>query len=140
MTGHAKLLQETFSSYQDKFAFCVVSTIFTPTFLFNYNMINPLHIINQLFEMQAKMKEKGIATDFERNFNRLFNIFDEDGYMVQDPTGESYSETRTDCEASITGRIGSKMKITRTIKPIIYQRKDGSMLLLQKGVVIAENK
>jgi hypothetical protein len=67
MTGHAKLLQETFSSYQDKFAFCVVSTIFTPTFLFNYNMINPLHIINQLFEMQAKMKEKGIATDFERN-------------------------------------------------------------------------
>ena len=86
------------------------------------------------------MKEKGIAEDFDRNFRRLFNIFEEDGYMMQDPTGETYSETRTDCEASISGRIGTKMKITRTIKPIIYQRKDGSMVLLQKGVVIAENK
>jgi hypothetical protein len=102
-------------------------------------MINPLHIINQLFEMQAKMKDKGIAEDFDRNFKRLFNLFEEEGYMVQDPTGEAYSETRTDCEASISGRIGSKMKISRTIKPIIYQQKDGKPLLVQKGVVIAEN-
>ncbi len=89
--------------------------------------------------MQAKMTEGNIAQNFERNFNRLFNIFEEDGYIIQNPTGEAYSETRTDCEASISGRIGSKMKITRTIKPIIYQRKDGNVLLLQKGVVIAEN-
>jgi hypothetical protein len=102
-------------------------------------MINPLHIINQVFEIQAKIKEGGTAQSFERNFARLFNIFEEDGYIIQDPTGEPYSETRTDCEASISGRMGSKMKITRTIKPIIYQRKDGSMQLLQKAVVIAEN-
>jgi hypothetical protein len=102
-------------------------------------MINPVHIINQLFEMQAKIKESGAAQSFERNFGRLFNIFEEEGYIVQDPTGEAYSETRTDCEASISGRIGSKMKIIRTIKPIIYQRQDDSVHLLQKGVVIAEN-
>jgi hypothetical protein len=102
-------------------------------------MINPVLIINQLFEMQAKVKETGAAQNFERNFNRLFNIFEEDGYIIQDPTGEAYTETRTDCEASISGRIGSKMKITRTIKPIIYQKKDGSVQLLQKAVVIAEN-
>jgi hypothetical protein len=102
-------------------------------------MINPVHIINQLFEMQAKLKEAGAATNFERNFSRLFNIFEEDGYIIQDPTGEAYSETRTDCEASISGRMGSKMKVTRTIKPIIYERKDGNLRLVQKGVVIAEN-
>ncbi|HKB43909.1 MAG TPA: hypothetical protein VKC90_05960 [Chitinophagaceae bacterium] len=102
-------------------------------------MINPIHIINQLFEMQAKIKDGSAAQSFERNFSRLFNLFEEEGYIVQDPTGEAYSETRTDCEASISGRIGSKMKITRTIKPIIYQRKDGSVQLLQKAVVIAEN-
>ena len=102
-------------------------------------MINPVHIINQLFEMQAKIKENGGAQSFERNFIRLFNIFEEDGFIIQDPTGEAYTETRTDCEASISGRIGSKMKIIRTIKPIIYQKKDGSVQLLQKAVVIAEN-
>ena len=89
--------------------------------------------------MQAKARESGAAQNFERNFNRLFTIFEEDGYIIQDPTGESYMETRTDCEASISGRIGSKMKITRTIKPIIYLKKDGSVQLLQKAVVIAEN-
>lgn len=102
-------------------------------------MINPIHIINQLFEIQMKIKESGASQNFERNFNRLFGLFEEEGYIIQDPTGESYAETRTDCEASISGRLGSKMKITRTIKPIIYQRKDGSVQLLQKAVVIAEN-
>ena len=89
--------------------------------------------------MQAKLKEAGTAQNFERNFNRLFTLFEEDGYLVQDPTGEAYNETRTDCEVSISGRLGSKMKITRTIKPIIHLRKDGKLLLLQKAVVIAEN-
>jgi hypothetical protein len=66
-------------------------------------------------------------------------MFEEEGYIIQDPTGEAYSDTRTDCEASISGRITPKMKITRTIKPIIYQRRDDSIQLLQKAVVIAEN-
>lgn len=89
--------------------------------------------------MQAKLKEAGSAPAFERNFNRLFNIFEEDGYIIQDPTGDVYVETRTDCEVSISGRLSSKMKITRTIKPIIYRREDGNVRLVQKGVVIAEN-
>jgi hypothetical protein len=101
-------------------------------------MLNPVHIINQLFEMKAKLKETNVAQSLERNFTRLFNIFEEGGYIIQDPIGEPYSETRADCEASITGSIGSKMKITHTIKPIIYQQTDGDVQLLQKGVVIAE--
>ncbi|NCU04386.1 MAG: hypothetical protein GXC73_10410 [Chitinophagaceae bacterium] len=103
-------------------------------------MINPVLIINQLFEMQGKLKETGNAQTFERNFNRLYNLFEEDGYMIQDPTGEVYSETRTDYEASISGQIGSKLKITRTIKPIIYQQKDGALQLVQRAVVIAGNE
>jgi hypothetical protein len=102
-------------------------------------MIDPVHIINQLFEIQAKLKEHGAIASYERNFNRLFNMFEEDGYILQDPTGEVYHDTRTDCEVSITGRPGSKMKITRTIKPIIYRQEDGKPLLLQKAVVIVEN-
>jgi hypothetical protein len=101
-------------------------------------MVDPVHIINQLFEIQAKLKEHGGLANCERNFNRLFHMFEEDGYILQDPTGETYHETRTDCEVSISGHLGPKMKITRTIKPIIYLRKDGKPLLLQKAVVIVE--
>ena len=101
-------------------------------------MPNPIHVINQLFEMQAKISDAGLASQFERNFARLLNLFEEDGYVIQNPTGESYNESRTDCEASISGRLGSKMKISRTIKPIIYQRKDNAVQLLQKGIVIVE--
>ncbi len=89
--------------------------------------------------MQAKIRETGTAQHFERNFARLYNVFEDEGFIIQDPTGEAYVESRTDCEASISGRVGSKMKITRTIKPIIYQRKDESILLMQKAIVIVEN-
>jgi hypothetical protein len=102
-------------------------------------MINHVHIINQLFEIQMKIKEGGASDNFERNFNRLFSLFEEEGYIIQDPTGETYAETRTDCEASISGRLGSRMRISRTIKPIIYLRAEGTVQLLQKAVVIAEN-
>jgi hypothetical protein len=103
-------------------------------------MINPVHIINQLFEMQGKANELNVSHQFERNFNRLLSIFEEEGYIIQDPTGETYTDSRTDCEASISGQIGSKMKIIRTLKPVIYQKKDNGVQLLQKAVVIAENK
>lgn len=103
-------------------------------------MINVVHIINQLFEMEGKINESGMAANFERNFRRLFSIFEEEGFIIQDPTGEPYTDSRTDCEASISGKIGSKMFITRTLKPVIYQKKENGVQLLQKAVVIAENK
>ena len=108
-------------------------------FLFSQSMPNPIYIINQVFELQAKIKDSDLASQFERNFSRLLNLFEEEGYLIQNPTGEAYTEARTDCEASISGRLGTRMKITRTIKPIIYQQKGGVLQLLQKGVVIVEN-
>lgn len=103
-------------------------------------MFNPLHIINQLFEMQCKANELQVSRQFERNFNRLFSVFEEEGYIIQDPTGEVYTDSRTDCEASISGQMSSKMKIIRTLKPVIYQKKGNEVQLLQKAIVIAENK
>jgi len=101
-------------------------------------MINPVHIINQLYEMQSKIAELGQAGSFERNFNRLFSIFQDDGFVIQDPTNEAYTESRTDCEASITGKISSRMKIVKTLKPVIYQKNDDNIRLVQKAVVIVE--
>lgn len=101
-------------------------------------MNNSLLIINQLFEIQQKLKEMGKADSFERNFSRLFTIFEEDGFIVQNPTNEPYTDSRTDCEASIAGNLSSKMKITKTLKPIIYKKENTNVQLLQKAVVIVE--
>ena len=103
-------------------------------------MANSIQIINQLFEMQYKIKDIGEAVNFERNFIRLFSIFHEEGFIIQDPTNETYTESRTDCEASISGKTSSKMRIVKTLKPVIYQKKDNNIQLIQKAVVIAENK
>lgn len=99
---------------------------------------NTLQIINQFFEIQHKIKESGHATGFERNFNRLFSIFEEEGFIVQDPTNELYSDSRTDCEANIVGDASSKLRITKTLKPIIYKKTDTSIQLVQKAVVLVE--
>jgi hypothetical protein len=36
------------------------------------------------------------------------------------------------------GNVSSKMKITKTLKPIIYQKLQGNVQLQQKAVVIVE--
>lgn len=96
-------------------------------------------IINQVFEIHSKLQDQDKMEVFERNFNRLHSIFEEDGYTVLNPTGEQYNESRTDCEASITGKLSNKMKITKTLKPIIYKRDGANNVLVQKAIVIVEN-
>lgn len=98
-----------------------------------------VQIINQVFEIQHKLKELDKADSFERNFNRLAHIFKESGLIMHDPTGENYVESRTDCEASITGDVRKPMKIAKTLKPIIYQSEGSQLQLLQKAVVLVSN-
>ena len=97
---------------------------------------NTLQIINQLFEMQYKIKDLGQLAAFERNFNRLNAVFEEEGFLIQDPTNEMYNDARTDCEASIVGSVATKMKITKTLKPIIYKKDGSTVQLVQKAVVL----
>lgn len=99
-----------------------------------------VQIINQLFDLQQKLAEAKQIGAYERHFTRLFSLFEEDGFLVQDPTQESYNDSRTDCEASLVGNLTNNMIISKTIKPIIYQKTDNAIQLLQKAVVIVEKK
>jgi hypothetical protein len=101
-------------------------------------MINSTQVINQLFEIETKLKEQQLFDNFERNFNRLFSIFEDDGFIIQNPVNEPYTDNRTDCEASIVGELSSKMIISKTLKPIIYKQNNGAVELVQKGIVIVE--
>ncbi|MEN9523350.1 MAG: hypothetical protein RL065_1727 [Bacteroidota bacterium] len=96
-------------------------------------------IINQLFEIETKLKLENLDGKFERNFNRIKQTIEAEGYTYHNPVGEKYAETRTDCEASISGGLGSNLKITQVIKPIIHKHENGNSTIVQKGIVIVEN-
>ena len=62
------------------------------------------------------------------------------GFVIKNPIGEKFSEQRTDIETTILGELEKDLIITKTMKPIIYKKEEAELTLLQKGVVIVENK
>jgi hypothetical protein len=99
-----------------------------------------IRIINQLFELEKKLSGKEELASLYRHVDRIKNTFEEMGLQVLNPEGEPYSETRTDCSASITGSSVNNLVITSVIKPIVYGQQQGTRQLLQKGVVVVEAK
>ena len=101
-------------------------------------MQQDIQLINQVFEISQKIAQEQLAAKFERNFNKIYNLFEEEGLHCINPMGEKYSESRTDCEASIVGEGNQHLIITKVIKPIVYRQEQGQMILVQKGIVIVE--
>ena len=95
-------------------------------------------LINQIIEIKQKISDEKLDKKFERNFNRIFSLLEEDGFICQYPIGEKYNETRADCEATIIGTESANMVITQIIKPIIYKKTPGGCTLAQKGIVMVE--
>lgn len=96
------------------------------------NMIN---IINQVFDIE---KKAGSPSPFNRQLDRIKSELAEMGFDYYNPLHEKWDETRTDCEASITGKLKSRMEITEVIKPAILQKEGGLQKLIQKAIVVVE--
>jgi hypothetical protein len=103
-------------------------------------MQQSLAIINQVFEIKQKLEQEQMTDKFDRNLNRLFSILEEEGYICNNPWGERYTDSRSDCTANIVGKESRNMVITQVIKPIIYKKTEGTLTLVQKGIVIVESK
>ncbi|MDR0866806.1 MAG: hypothetical protein LBO74_18020 [Candidatus Symbiothrix sp.] len=101
-------------------------------------MNNYIQLINQVAEIRQKIVREKLEAKFERNFNRIFAILEEEGFVCQYPLGEKYNETRTDCEATIIGKEAKNMVVTQVIKPIIYKKSPEGLTLVQKGIVMVE--
>ena len=97
-----------------------------------------IQIINQLVEIRQKIKQENLEDKFERNFNRIFSVIEDEGYICQYPLGEKYTETRTDCEANIIGKESRNMLITQVIKPVVYKKNPEGLTIVQKGIVMVE--
>ena len=53
--------------------------------------------------------------------------------------GQSFSETRTDLEATITGEGTDNLKVVEVIKPIIRVGDKSFSRVVQKGIVIVQS-
>lgn len=97
-----------------------------------------LRIINQVFEMEKKLL-RSEDNSLSRNISRIKSAFEEMGLVYENPEGESYDETRTDCEASISGESSENLYISEAIKPIIRLNVNGFSQIVQRGVVVVES-
>ena len=102
--------------------------------MINRELIN---IINQLFEIQKKVEKEGYSK-IDRNLSRLSEELENLGFNVVNPIGESYDDRRADYTANIIGEKSKGFVISEVIKPIVYKKEEGSIVLAQKGIVIAE--
>ena len=93
------------------------------------------NIINQIFQIEQKCNQELDSSGLQRKFKRIKQHFGELDIEVLDPIGQSYDDTRIDCDATISGEGIDQLKIIEVVKPIIYH-KGAENVILQRGVVI----
>lgn len=107
---------------------------------------NYLTILNQIFEIENKVKKVQEQNSIQRNIDRLKDLFETEllsegqGLAYHNPIGERYNETRTDCEASISGTSYENLEIIEVLKPIIYAKFSNTKRVIQKAIVIVQSK
>lgn len=104
-----------------------------------------IDLLNEVFEIEKKADRVDEKNSIERNVEKIKGLIRKETIngaevFYENPLGEKYDETRTDCEASIAGESAENLIITEVIKPIIRLKKDGISHIEQKGVVIVESK
>lgn len=113
-----------------------------------------LDLINNVFEIERKVSQIKEDNSISRNVNKLKDLIQSElfnrgidatiGFTIHNPIGESYNETRTDCEASIAGTGTENLEIIEVIKPIIfYTHSEGGKItksIAQKAVVVVKSR
>lgn len=97
-----------------------------------------LQLINQLFDMQRKLKEQD-TLGLMRNLKRMRESLEALGYIWHDPSGEKYAETRTDCDATFIGSSAGEVYIHEVIKPIVRFRQGPSTHIVQRAIVLVQS-
>jgi hypothetical protein len=106
-----------------------------------------LDMLNQLFEIEKKLERIEESNSINRNLSKLKELFETElyqknscGLAYYNPIGEPYSETRTDCDASIAGESTDNLVIIEVIKPIIRYRQGGFNHIVQKAIVVVQSQ
>ena len=97
-------------------------------------------LLNNLFEIEKKIQTNSEHTNLKRNIERMKEIFADQKVFFENPLGESFSETRTDLEATITGTSTDDLRVIDVIKPIIRVGDRSFSRVVQKGIVVVESR
>jgi hypothetical protein len=99
-----------------------------------------LRMSNLLFEMEQKCVNKYEDKIVARLHQRMMQTLDDAGYVVRNPLGEIYDDTRTDVEASICrddDLSETVMSIRTVMKPVVYRKSaNNTLVMVQRGAVI----
>ena len=98
------------------------------------------NLLNQLYEIERKLLLHGDSGNALRNVAKMKTSLEEKGFFYEDPMGQSFKETRTDLEATISGEGTENLHVVEVIKPILrYGTRDLSTVF-QKGIVVVESQ
>ena len=98
-----------------------------------------LQVLNNLYDIERKLSIHGDSGNSRRNVERIKEALENERIFYEDPMGQSYSETRTDFEATITGDGSENLKVVEVIKPIIRIGDRSFSRVVQKGIVIVQS-
>ena len=103
-----------------------------------------LTVLNQLYEVEQKLKKQSGLEGIQRNINRMKDAFEEYGLIYEDPMGQRCSETRTDVDMTIAGAGTDNLAVVEVIRPIVRQRNQAFQgdagRIVQKGIVVVESQ
>jgi hypothetical protein len=102
-----------------------------------------LTVVNQVYELEQKLKKLGLPEGIQRNVNKMKDAFEEYGLVYDDPMGQRCSETRTDLEMTIAGPETDNLVVMEVIRPIVRQRNPAFHgdpgRIVQRGIVVVDS-
>lgn len=99
-----------------------------------------LSVLNDVFLLEKRIGQIAEAKKLYRYTERIREHFAQFGYTIENPMGEKYSETRTDCDASIAGVSTENLVIRDVLKPVVRLRTGDTSVLVQRAVVIVSGE
>ena len=98
-----------------------------------------LRTLNNLYDVERKLTTSSNPGNVSRNIEQMKEALTEGFHLFyEDPSGQTFSETRTDLEATIAGSGTENLKVVEVIKPIIRYGDPASSRVVQKGVVVVK--
>lgn len=99
-----------------------------------------LTLLNNVYEIEKKAKNKNDPINILRNIEKIKDSLAEEGFILEDPYGQTFKETRNDLEVSISGNKTTNLMVVEVLKPIIRCEIEGFSKVVQKGIVIVASQ
>ena len=95
-------------------------------------------VLNNLYEVENKLSRAGDPGNALRNVARMKEALASAQVFYEDPFGQSFVETRTDLEVTISGTETENLRVVEVIKPIIRVGDASYSRVVQKGIVVVQ--